>query len=383
MNYDKSFIIKSAQLEQLLESNPKMLVVSSLIALSVAHIERPLLGLQLTILLLTIALVVNLIRAIIGYYFVTHPIPKLKAVRKRIHVFRTGVLIASLVLGFNSYIVFETNSLEHQHFILFILTGMSAGAIIGYSIDRVSALIYQFFSLTPVLFILVTSDNNTHIAMGIAGLIYTIFASISVLSFNKQLTEAILFKYEADNREQEIKQIAFYDVLTSLPNRRLLQDRLQHAMLVSKRYGKTGAVLFIDLDKFKLLNDTHGHEKGDLLLKQVAQRLKGSVRQSDTVSRYGGDEFIVMLENLNEDMNTAKEQTIRIAGNILERLKTPYQLDDIEYYSSPSIGIAMFDEHGDTDDALLRNADTAMYQAKKSGGNVLKMFTANTKSTKK
>jgi diguanylate cyclase (GGDEF)-like protein len=383
MNYDKTYIIESAQLKQLLESNPKMLVVSSLIALLVAYIERPLFSPQLTALLLTIALVVNLIRAIIGYYFLKHPTSELKAVRKRIHVFRTGVLIASLVLGFNSYLVFETKSLEHQHFILFILTGMSAGAIIGYSIDRVSALIYQFFSLTPVLFILTTSDNNTHIAMGVAGLIYSIFASMSVFSFNKQLTEGVLFKYEADNREQEIKQIAFYDVLTSLPNRRLLQDRLQHAMLVSKRYGKTGAVLFIDLDKFKLLNDTHGHEKGDLLLKQVAQRLKNTVRQSDTVSRYGGDEFIVMLENLNEDMNTAKEQTIRIANNIIERLKTPYQLDDIEYHSSPSIGIAMFDEHGDTDDALLRNADTAMYQAKKSGGNVLKMFAANTKSTKK
>lgn len=383
MSYDKSYIIHTAQLKNLLENNVKILTSGVLLASILAYIEWPLLGHTLTLKLFIAMLIVNLIRGIISHYHLKHHNNQHSAIKKRIDTFRAGLLITSLIWGINGYIIFKTQSSEHQLFMVYILTGISTGAVVAYSIERVSALIYLYFSLAPMLFMLFNSSNQIYIAMGVSGFLYTLFATINVYSFNKKLLEGVLLKYEANQREQEFKQIAFYDVLTSLPNRRLLQDRLQHALVVSKRYGKTGAVLFIDLDKFKLLNDTYGHEKGDLLLKQVAQRLKNSVRQTDTVSRYGGDEFIVMLENLDEDMNTAKEQTMRIANNILERLKAPYQLDDIEYYSSPSVGIAMFDEHGDTDDTLLRNADTAMYQAKKSGGNVVKMYIESTTKTSK
>ncbi|OYY92147.1 MAG: GGDEF domain-containing protein, partial [Methylophilales bacterium 16-45-7] len=132
--------------------------------------------------------------------------------------------------------------------------------------------------------------------------------------------------------------------------------------------------LFIDLDHFKLLNDTFGHSMGDLLLMQVAERLKQCVRETDTVARFGGDEFVVMLEELSEDSAIATQEVERITSQILKQLNAPYQLSDSEYVSTPSIGVAMFGEHGMSHDELLKHADIAMYQAKKSGRNIVRMF---------
>lgn len=383
MSYNKDHIVHLAQLKNLLENNVKILTSGVLLSAILAYIEWPLLGQTLTLQLFFAMLIVNLLRGIVSHYHLKHHSDEHNIIKKRINIFRAGLLITSLIWGINGYIVFKTQSSEHQLFMVYILTGISTGAVVAYSIERVSALIYLYFSLAPMLLMLFNSPNQIYIAMGVSGFLYTLFATINVYSFNKKLLEGVLLKYEADKRENEIKQIAFYDVLTGLPNRRLLQDRLQHALVVSQRYGKAGSLLFIDLDKFKLLNDTYGHEKGDLLLKKVADRLKSSVRKSDTVCRYGGDEFVVMLENLSEDIKIAKEQTLNIANNLLNHLKQPYQLDEIDYTCTPSIGIAMFGEHGHTDDALLRNADTAMYQAKKSGGNVLKMYEESTANTRK
>lgn len=371
---NKVFLIQSAQLEQLISNSMRTIIAACFLSLLVAYIQRDVLETKLIILLVASSLIINAMRAIANQHFKRHPSKKPRVVLQRLNFFRIGVLASSIVWGLNGYYIYLTDSLEQQFFMLYILTGISAGAIISYSIDRISALIYILTSISPLLMLLSFSGGQTHVAMGVVGFIYACFAGISVIKFNSSLIESIVLKHEAEQREQEIKQIAFYDVLTSLPNRRLLQDRLQHSLIVSQRYEKGGALLFIDLDKFKLLNDTQGHEKGDTLLMQVSNRLKQSVRESDTVSRFGGDEFVVMLENLSEDINTAKEQAEKIANKIRITLSQPYALDELSYQCPASIGIAMFSEHGHTDDALLRNADTAMYQAKKSGGNTIKMF---------
>lgn len=212
------------------------------------------------------------------------------------------------------------------------------------------------------------------VPMAIAGVIYVIFSIYSIQAFSRNLLEGVLLRQEASAREEEIKRLAFYDALTNLPNRRLLMDRLHHALVLSKRSGKYGALLFLDLDHFKMLNDTLGHDMGDLLLKQVAERLKLSVRETDTVARLGGDEFVVMLEDLSEDHAVATEQVEQIANEMIVRLNAPYQLEQFEYISTPSIGVAMFSEHGESHEDLLKHADIAMYQAKKSGRNIVRMF---------
>ncbi|MDB5840821.1 MAG: hypothetical protein JWQ23_2773 [Herminiimonas sp.] len=174
--------------------------------------------------------------------------------------------------------------------------------------------------------------------------------------------------------EHEIQRLAFYDALTKLPNRLLLLERLQHALAIGARSGKMGALLFIDLDNFKTLNDTLGHDKGDLLLQQVALRLTSCVRESDTVARLGGDEFVVMLEDLSQYPQEALAQTKAIGEKILYGVNQPYQLGDYERHTTPSIGATLFSGQSSSVDDLLKRADLAMYQAKAAGRNAIRFF---------
>ncbi len=174
--------------------------------------------------------------------------------------------------------------------------------------------------------------------------------------------------------EIEIQHLAFYDALTQLPNRRLLRDRLRQAIVQNSRLDHHAALLFIDLDNFKTLNDTLGHDMGDLLLQQVAQRLLEDVRESDTVARLGGDEFVVLLTNLHVQQTLASEQAMQIAEKILVSLNRSYRLVVHEYSITPSIGITVFSGHDVSIDSLMRQSDIAMYQAKKSGKNGISLF---------
>uniref|UniRef100_UPI000682B259 diguanylate cyclase domain-containing protein n=1 Tax=Acidovorax radicis TaxID=758826 RepID=UPI000682B259 len=177
--------------------------------------------------------------------------------------------------------------------------------------------------------------------------------------------------------EQEIERLAFFDALTGLPNRRLLLDRLQRSIAACQRTRNLGALLFIDLDNFKDLNDTLGHDMGDQLLAQVATRLVGSVREADTVARFGGDEFVVMLEALAPDLQDAATQAETVAEKLLASLNQPFDLDGAQHYSTPSIGITLFGDERLTVDELLKRADLAMYQAKAAGRNTQRFFDPN------
>jgi diguanylate cyclase (GGDEF)-like protein/PAS domain S-box-containing protein len=174
--------------------------------------------------------------------------------------------------------------------------------------------------------------------------------------------------------QEEIKQLAFYDALTGLPNRRLLHDRLRVAMTTNARRDRQGALLFIDLDNFKTLNDTLGHDMGDLLLQQVARRLSGCVRDRDTVARLGGDEFVVMLEDLGAHAQGAATQSRIVGEKILGVLNRPYDLAGCEYHNTPSVGITLFGGQQEGIDELMKRADLAMYEAKATGRNTLRFF---------
>jgi diguanylate cyclase (GGDEF)-like protein/PAS domain S-box-containing protein len=170
-----------------------------------------------------------------------------------------------------------------------------------------------------------------------------------------------------------IEKLGFYDLLTELPNRRLLINRLQQAVESSAKHGQHGSLLFLDLDNFKVLNDTQGHDAGDALLLQVAQRLTGLVREGDTVARFGGDEFVVLLENLSQQASEAKEQTQRISEEILHALNLPYILNVHQHHSSVSVGAVQFKGQQSAAN-LLKQADIAMYAAKTAGRNTVRFF---------
>ncbi len=172
----------------------------------------------------------------------------------------------------------------------------------------------------------------------------------------------------------EIQRLAYYDPLTQLPNRRLLLDRLGQALSSSKRRLHHGAILFMDLDNFKALNDARGHDIGDLLLIAMAQRLHGAVREGDTIARLGGDEFVILLENLSVNAEEAVIQVGLVGEKVQEIVSSAYMLKDIEYSCTTSIGITLFCNADESADDLMQHADHAMYQAKKGGGNSLRFF---------
>ncbi|MER2555336.1 MAG: CHASE domain-containing protein [Thauera sp.] len=176
--------------------------------------------------------------------------------------------------------------------------------------------------------------------------------------------------------EDAIRNLAFIDTLTHLPNRRFLLDRLRQGLANSRRHGRHGALLFIDLDHFKQINDTYGHEAGDAVLCEIAERLRKSVREGDTVARLGGDEFVVMLEELGDSAAEASTRASAIAHNVLVALNEPCQLGDVRQLSTPSIGVTCFDGRDARAEDLLRRADAAMYRAKAAGRNRLETATS-------
>jgi diguanylate cyclase (GGDEF)-like protein/PAS domain S-box-containing protein len=184
---------------------------------------------------------------------------------------------------------------------------------------------------------------------------------------------------ERQRMEQQMHELAFYDVLTGLPNRRLLLDRLGKALAACARSHRHGALMFLDLDHFKSLNDLHGHDVGDLMLVEVAQRLRACIREGDSAARFGGDEFVVMLEGLSADMQEAVVQAESVAEKIRLALALPYVLqreagESITHHCSSSIGITVFCDQGDDVELLFKWTDMAMYRAKAAGRNAIRFF---------
>jgi diguanylate cyclase (GGDEF)-like protein/PAS domain S-box-containing protein len=187
--------------------------------------------------------------------------------------------------------------------------------------------------------------------------------------------------------EEEVRQLAFYDTLTKLPNRRLLNDRLSQTIAASKRSKSYGALMFLDLDNFKPLNDTHGHEVGDMLLIEAANRLTHCIREMDTVARFGGDEFVVMLGELGEDKAVSITQAALVAEKIRATLSEPYQFTvshdgqadaTVEHLCTGSIGVVVFNGSEGSQEDMMKWADVAMYEAKEAGRNQIRFYAEKT-----
>ena len=213
------------------------------------------------------------------------------------------------------------------------------------------------------------------------------WARISGSPLSSNLSRGSVWTFEDVTAEyharDKIHQMAFYDALTQLPNRRMLEDRLAHALAVSKRRRRYGAVIFLNLDNFKPLNDKHGYAAGDLLLVEVAHRITGCVREVDTVARFGGDEFVVMLNELDADESTASSQAASIAEKIRLSLSEVYALTyyrnngtrtDVQHHCSASIGVMMFSNHNSSPGDIIKWAGIAVYQAKDYGRNQVQLF---------
>jgi diguanylate cyclase (GGDEF)-like protein/PAS domain S-box-containing protein len=203
----------------------------------------------------------------------------------------------------------------------------------------------------------------------------------AVVDESGKVTRVILVSRDVTGRklaEEQIQHLANYDILTDLPNRRLFTDRLQRALAAARREKTVLAVLFLDLDMFKQINDTLGHDAGDLVLKETARRLQGCLRESDSAARMGGDEFVVILPGLQ-----TAQAAIFVAEKICDALDQPFELAGHSVHVTSSIGIAIYPDHGNGGKELLKNADDAMYYAKASGRNAVKLFQAGQQEPKR
>ena len=209
------------------------------------------------------------------------------------------------------------------------------------------------------------------------GTLVDVFSSHAYVAVSGQAPEMFCIDIDISRRkaaEDEARYLALNDALTRLPNRRLLIDRLQQVMASSERSGLRAAVLFLDLDNFKILNDSRGHAVGDLLLVEVARRLRACVRELDTVARLGGDEFVVLLHNLSHDESDAAAQVRAVGEQILAELCRSYDLNGHQQHMTVSMGATLLDDHLTGIDEVLKQADMAMYRAKDAGRNTLRFF---------
>ncbi len=210
------------------------------------------------------------------------------------------------------------------------------------------------------------------------GQIYPKWLTITAVKDNAGITTeyvAIFSDITARKKaEEQIYSLAYYDTLTKLPNRRFLLDRLRQAQSVSARSKHYGALMFLDMDRFKTLNDTLGHDVGDLFLIEIAIRLQKCVREVDTIARIGGDEFVVLIEEISPISEESYQKVALIAEKIRASLSAPYQLKGHEHHSSPSIGVTLYLGHDEVLESILKQADMAMYQTKEAGGNAFRFF---------
>jgi len=217
----------------------------------------------------------------------------------------------------------------------------------------------------------IISEEGTSLGMTFMLILFTSFMLYSTRVQGRSLHENIELRMKSVENEKKIQQLAYYDSLTGLPNRLLFNDRIDQELLTAKREHHSIAILFIDLDGFKEVNDSYGHDIGDKLLQTIANRFTNIIRGSDSVSRIGGDEFIIMLkkpENKNDIQN--------IAEKILTESYKPVYNGKITIQVSSSIGISVYPEHGQDKETLIKNADNAMYLAKQKGKNNIQIYSA-------
>ena len=608
--------VQSAQLRQLFSTSNVSLTTSVLLAAILAYMEREVITSSMVLAWFSVVVLISLSRVALAYAYQRGPVNDDNVTHVWLARFRLGVLAAGVVWGSTSLLMLPTNDPQHQMFLIFMLAGLSAGGVIVYSADLVSAVVFSITTLLPLAIRLFITGDRMSVAMGIAEMLYLGFIIISLRHLNRSLTENIVLRLGAAAREEtmriseeryrlllnhspigifqydtnlvitycnerfadilqssvdsivgsdiktlkdkailrasknalkgemvyyegqywavfsdagiwldmtcapsrdgtgkivggiaivrditkrkhaeeelriseiafesqsgmmvttpnavivrvnrafttltgysaqellgqtphlfssgrhdkaffqvmwstlketgywqgeiwnrrkngmivaewltisavnapdgsithyvgtfsditenkdalaEIHRLAYYDPLTHLPNRRLLQDRLSQELAAANRNGLHGAILFLDLDNFKALNDTRGHDAGDKLLVEVAQRLRAVVREDDVVGRLGGDEFVVLLEDLSAEAEVAAMLTKQVGEKVLETLAHPYHFDDYEFHCTASIGIRLYLEQESAEE-LLRHADLAMYHAKTAGRNTLCFF---------
>ncbi|MDJ0832094.1 MAG: EAL domain-containing protein [Gammaproteobacteria bacterium] len=285
-----------------------------------------------------------------------------------------GVIASGLTWGFAGYFLFVPHAINYQVMLAFVIAGLSAGAIVNLSSFLETSQSFLLVILLPIIVRLFQEGGFETFQMGLLASLYLLLLAVSSRRIHKTVIDGLYTKLMFERATGKIKEQAYYDELTKLPNRRLLRDRLLQALSRAERSHVRGALLFIDLDHFKRINDSLGHQVGDGLLCQVAERLQSHIRLEDSAGRLSGDEFVVLLTDLEGDEDVVAEQVQFTAEKLRQVIAEPYQVKGHELHVSASIGISLYPADSKNSEDLLKHADHAMYRAKENGRNNIQFF---------
>jgi diguanylate cyclase (GGDEF)-like protein len=282
-------------------------------------------------------------------------------------------LASGATWGAAGFFLFAEHSPVHQVFLAFVITGICAGAITTLSSLTMAARGFVALAILPIIIKFNLIGDQFSLAMTIMSLLFVAMILVSSQRLHKTIRQSLEFRYQRELAEQTIRYQAQYDDLTDLPNRRLFLSTLRQEMAKSDRHGRYGAVFFIDLDRFKSVNDSLGHAIGDELLIKVAHKIGERLRQEDTVARLGGDEFVVLLPEVGIDPESAGSHASTIADEMRRLFTSPFIIQGHEIHLTISVGIALFPGDVSAED-LLKIADVAMYRAKSEGRDSVRLF---------
>ncbi|MCG6891207.1 MAG: EAL domain-containing protein [Gammaproteobacteria bacterium] len=284
-------------------------------------------------------------------------------------------LLSGATWGIGGFFLFPEHDPAHQVFLAFVISGMCAGAITTLSSIILAARGFVIFAILPIVVKFNLIDSEFSLAMTIMSILFVAMILVSAKRLNLTILQSLEFRHQRELAEQTIRYQAQYDDLTNLPNRRLFLATLRQEMAKAERHQRYGAVFFIDLDRFKSVNDSLGHAVGDDLLIEAAQKISARLRQEDSVGRLGGDEFVVLLPEVGLDPESAGSHASTIADEMRLLFAEPFTIQGHEIHLTISIGIALFPGNVGADD-LLKFADVAMYRAKSEGRDGVRLFSA-------
>jgi diguanylate cyclase (GGDEF)-like protein len=247
-------------------------------------------------------------------------------------------LASGVTWGAGGYLLFAEQSQAHQVFLAVAIAGMSAGAMTTLSALLPAARGFVLLTVAPIIVKFVLVNSEFSLAITLMSILFVVMMLVSARRLNQTIVDSLEVRYQRELAEQTIRRQAEFDELTDLPNRRLLLANLRQEIAKAQRHSRFGAVFFIDLDRFKAINDSLGHAVGDDLLVKVAQKISARLREEDTVGRLGGDEFVVLLPEVGKDEKAAGDHASRIANEIRELFVEPFIIQDHEIHMTISIG---------------------------------------------
>ncbi len=364
--------VKSEQIKIALAATPLSLSSTVFTSIGLASLLWPAIDHSVILTWLGATNLVTLIRLLVYFRF-----KKIKHHRMIDYGWYQYVILTSaasgLTWGLGCYYLYADHSLVHQVFLVFVIAGLCAAAITSLSSVIEAACVFVVLTVLPLTIQFAAAYNDHSISFPMLATIFVIMVLISAKRINQTIVESLETRHQRELAEQTIRHQAHYDELTDLPNRRLMLSNLRREMARADRHKLYGAIFFIDLDRFKLINDSLGHSIGDKLLVKVAQVIERRLRKGDSVARMGGDEFVVLLPEIDADQDIAARQATSIADQIRKLFENPFLIDSHDLHITISVGIALFPLAVSAED-LLKYADVAMYRAKNDGRDNVRLF---------